>query len=66
MRSNLWISPKLTGSAALLLFALSAVSIEHANAQSQDSREQELQQLKEKLQSLDQTMEEVRAEISAM
>jgi DcaP outer membrane protein len=66
MRSNLWISRRLIGSAALLLVALSAVSVEPARAQSADGQEQDLQQLKDKLQRLDQMMEEVRAEMSAL
>src|SRR5271154_4643259 len=66
MQLNLWISQKLIGSAALLLFALSAVSVEPARAQTKDGQEQDIQQLKDKLQRLDQMMEEVRTEISAL
>jgi hypothetical protein len=66
MRSTLWISQKLIGAAVLLLFALSAVSVESARAQTKDGQEQDIQQLKDKLQRLDQMMEEVRAEISAL
>jgi len=66
MRSNLPITWKQTGSAALSLFALSAIWIQPAQAQSQDSQKQEIQQLKNKLDQLDQMMKEVRSEINAL
>jgi hypothetical protein len=50
---------------SLFLSALSTLSIEPARAQSQD-REQEIQQLKDKLEQLDRTMNEVKAQIKAM
>src|SRR5258708_17382579 len=66
MRSTLWVSLKPIRSAALLVFALSAIWVEPARAQTKDGQEQAIQQLKDKLQRLDQTMEEVRAEITAL
>src|SRR5580698_10839828 len=66
MRSNLPITWKQTGSAALSLFALSAIWIQPVQAQSQDSQKQEIQQLKNKLDQLDQMMKEVRSEINAL
>jgi DcaP outer membrane protein len=53
-------------STALLLFALSTVWIEPAAAQSQDGQKQDIQQLKDKLQQLDQMMSEVKGEIRAL
>jgi DcaP outer membrane protein len=66
MRSNLWVSWKPIRSAALLVIALSAIWVVPAPAQTKDGQEQDIQQLKDKLQRLDQTMEEVRAELSAL
>ena len=66
MRSNLQITWKQIGSAALLLFVLSVICIQPAQAQSQDSQKQEIQQLKNKLEQLDQMMQEVKAEINAL
>ena len=65
MRSTLWIIRKDISSTMLLVFSLSALCIQPARAQSQD-RNQEIQQLKDKLQQLDQTMGEVKAEIDAL
>ena len=66
MRSNVSISWKPIKSAVLLVFALSAIWMEPARAQTKDGQQQDIQQLKDKLQQMDQMMEEVRAEISAM
>jgi hypothetical protein len=66
MRSNLRTTWKVITSTALLLFALSAVWIQPAQAQSPDERKQDIQQLKDKLQQLDQMMNEVRGEISTL
>jgi cell division protein FtsB len=57
---------KIISSTALLLFALSTVWIQRARAQSQDSQKQEIQQLKNKLQQLDQMMTEIKGEIRAL
>src|SRR5277367_1556452 len=51
--------------ATLLLLALFAIWIRPARAQSQD-RQQDIQQLKDKLQQLEQTMGEVKAEINRL
>jgi hypothetical protein len=64
MRSNLWINWKLISSTLLWPTAFSAVWIEPAREQSQEK--QDIQQLRDKLQRLDQMMDEVRAEISAL
>jgi len=64
MRRNLRITWKQTSSTALLLFALSVIWTKPA--QSQDSRKQEIQQLKDKLDQLDQMMNDVSAEIKAL
>ncbi len=71
MQSKLWISWKPIGSPvllvlSLLVFAHSAIWVEPARAQTKANQEQDIQQLKDKLQQLDQMMEEVRAEISAL
>src|ERR1700759_1318050 len=66
MRSNVSISWKPIKSAVLLAFALSAIWVEPARAQTKDGQQQDIQQLKDKLQQLDQMMEEVKAEITAM
>ena len=51
---------------ALLLFAVSAISIQTALAQSQDQRNADIEQLKNKLQQLDQMMTEVKGELRAL
>jgi len=51
---------------ALLVFAISAIWIQSARAQSQDDRNADIQQLKDKLERLDQMMTEVKGEIRAM
>jgi cell division protein FtsB len=51
---------------ALLLFAFSAIWIQSAAAQSQDQRNADIEQLKNKLQQLDQMMTEVKGEIKAL
>jgi DcaP outer membrane protein len=66
MRSNHRTTWKIITSTAVLLFALSAIWIQPAQAQSQDDRAQDIQQLKDKLQQLDQMMNEVRGEISTL
>jgi hypothetical protein len=66
MRSNLRTTWKIITSTAVLLFVLSAIWIQPAQAQSQDERKQDIQQLKDKLQQLDQMMNEVRGEISTL
>jgi hypothetical protein len=66
MRSNVSLSWKPIKSAVLLVFAFSAIWVEPAPAQTKDGQQQDIQQLKDKLQQMDQMMEEVRAEISAM
>src|SRR5580704_17942810 len=53
-------------STALLLLALSAISIQSAAAQSQDQRNADIEQLKNKLQQLDQMMTEVKGEIKSL
>ena len=66
MRSNVSISWKPIKSAVLLVFAFCAIWMEPARGQANDGQQQDIQQLKDKLQQMDQMMEEVRAEISAM
>jgi hypothetical protein len=66
MQSTLWISRKLIGSSALVLFALCAVSVGPARAQTTDARQQDIQQLKDKLQQLDQMMEELKGQIQSI
>src|SRR5580658_1676612 len=66
MRSNVSLSWKPIKSTVLLVFAFSAIWVEPAPAQTKDGQQQDIQQLKDKLQQMDQMMEEVRAEISAM
>jgi len=51
---------------ALLLFAVSAIPIQTATAQSQDQRNADIEQLKNKLQQLDQMMTEVKGELNAL
>ena len=57
---------KIISSTALLLFAFSSICIQPATAQSQDGQKQDIQQLKDKLQQLDQMMSEVKGEIRAL
>jgi cell division protein FtsB len=57
---------KIISSTALMLFALSAIWIQPVAAQSQDGQKQDIQQLKDKLQQLDQMMSEVKGEIRAL
>ena len=64
MRLNSQIIGKNPGAATLLLFALT-LGIQPAQAQSPD-RQREIQQLKEKLQQLDQMMGEVRTELNTL
>jgi hypothetical protein len=66
MRSNLRIARKIIGPSAPLLIALSFIWIQPAQAQSQDERKQDIQQLKDKLQQLDQMMKEAKDELSAL
>jgi hypothetical protein len=64
MRLNLiW---RQISSAVLSLFVFTAVWIQPTRAQSQDSRQQDIQQLKDKLERLDQMMKEVREELTAL
>jgi hypothetical protein len=64
MRSKLKSSIRLP--ATLVLLIVSAISSQPAGAQSQDARQQEIQQLKDKLQQLDQTMRDIQGEISGL
>jgi hypothetical protein len=64
MRSKLRIS-WITVSTALLLFALSAVWVQPARAQSQDSKTPDLQQLNKKLEQLERELEEVKSQMRA-
>ena len=66
MRSNVPISSKPIKAAVLLAFALSAIWVVPARAQTTAGQAQDIQQLKDKLQQLDQMMEEVRTEITAL
>ncbi|HWZ52879.1 MAG TPA: DcaP family trimeric outer membrane transporter [Granulicella sp.] len=66
MKANFRITWNKLYSVTLLLFALLVSWNQPARAQSQDNRKQDIQQLKDKLQQLDQMMGEVRAEISAL
>src|SRR5271170_158200 len=65
-RPRVGVSMKTITSTALLLFALSTIWIQPAAAQSQDEQKQDIQQLKDKLQQLDQMMNEVRGEIRSL
>jgi hypothetical protein len=65
MRSNFWMKLITIGITTLLLFPLSTIWTGPVRAQTQN-RNQEIQELKDKLQQLDQTMGEVRARISAL
>jgi hypothetical protein len=64
MRSKLRSSISLL--TALLLFMVGAVLSKPAGAQSQDTRQQEIQQLKDKLQQLDQTMKDIKGQIDGL
>jgi hypothetical protein len=66
MRSNLRITLKRISSAVLSIFVVSAIWIQPARAHSQDSRQQDIQQLKDKLEQLDRMMKEVRSELNAL
>jgi cell division protein FtsB len=66
MRSNHRITRKQIIAAVLSIFLLSDIWIQAAQAQSQDNRQQEIQQLKDKLDQLDQMMTEVKGELSAL
>ena len=66
MRSNIRITRKIINSTALFLFALSAVCSQPARAQSQEDQKQDIQKLKDKLQQLDQMMNEVKGELNAL
>jgi hypothetical protein len=66
MRLNLRITRRQISSAVLSLFVFSAVWIQPTRAQSQESRQQDIQQLKDKLEQLDQMMKEVREELTAL
>ena len=66
MRSNLRITLKQISSAVLSLFVVSAIWIRPARAQSQDNRQQDIQQLKDKLEQLDRMVKEARAELNAL
>jgi len=66
MRSEVRVTWKVISSTLLLLFALPTTWIQPARAQSQASRQQDIQQLKDKLQQLDQMMQEVKGELSAL
>jgi len=66
MRSNLRTTWKIITSTAVLLCALSVISIQPARAQSPDERKQDIQQLKDKLQQLDQMMSEAKVELNAL
>ena len=66
MRSNLRITWRQISSAVLSLLVVFAIWIQPARAQSQDSRQQEIQQLKDKLEQLDQMMKDARAELNAL
>jgi hypothetical protein len=66
MRLNPRITWRQISSAVLSLSVFSAVWIQPTRAQSQDSRQQDIQQLKDKLEQLDQMMKEVREELTAL
>ncbi|MGC1297522.1 MAG: DcaP family trimeric outer membrane transporter [Alloacidobacterium sp.] len=66
MRSNLPIILKRISTAVLSLFVVSAIWIQPARAQPQDSRQQQIQQLKDKLEQLDQMMMEAKSELNAL
>jgi hypothetical protein len=62
--------PRITwnkiGSTGFLLFILYAIWIQPASAQSPNDEKREIDQLKDKLEQLDQMMREIRDEISAL
>jgi hypothetical protein len=64
MRSKFRSSIRLL--TALLLFIVGGVLSKPAGAQSQDTRQQEIQKLKDKLQQLDQTMKDIKGEIDGL
>jgi len=66
MRSNHPINCRAISSTALLILALSVIWVQPARAQSQGAQQQDIQQLRDKLQQLDQMMNEVKAEIGAL
>jgi len=66
MGSNLRITWRQISSAVLSLMVVSAIWLQPARAQSRDSRQQEIQQLKDKLEQLDQMMKEARGELNAL
>jgi cell division protein FtsB len=66
MRSDPRITRKKIGSTGFLLFILYAIWIQHASAQSPNDQKREIEQLKDKLEQLDQMMKEIRGEISAL
>ncbi len=66
MRSNLRITSRQISSAVLSLFVLSAIWMQTSRAQSQDSRQQEIQQLKDQLQHMQQEMDEVNGRIQSL
>lgn len=65
MRSDVRTSRTTTGPAVLLLISLFALGIGSARPQSQ-STQGEIQQPRDKLQQLDQMMDEVKAEINTL
>jgi cell division protein FtsB len=65
MRSSVRMNQITIGAVSLLLFSFSSIWTRPARAQSQ-SRQQDIQQLKNKLDQLEQTMGEVKAEINAL
>ena len=65
MRSKVRMNPMALGITTLLLFPLSIIWPGPVRAQTQD-RKQEIQELKDKLQQMDQMMGEVKAKISAL
>jgi cell division protein FtsB len=65
MRSNVRMNRITIGAVSLLLFSFSGIWTKPACAQSQN-RQQNIQQLKDKLDQLEQTMGEVKAQINAL
>ena len=65
MRSKLRANWMTIGPTALLLFTLSAVSIQPARAQAQDSQTPDLQELNKKLEQLEKELEEVKGQMRA-
>jgi DcaP outer membrane protein len=65
MGSNFQIIRKRISFITLLLFAIFAICIQPAQAQSQD-RQQEIQQLKDKLEQIEQMMNEVKGQIGVL